>query len=176
MKALTVWQPWASLVALGVKTIETRSWSTSYRGPLAIHAAKRRPKMAEAMLLEEAGLTRLVDLPFIWSKTDPLIPFGSVVATCELVDVWPIHCSYSRSGERPYEYNVLSQVTAEDPDDHDRKALIFGEGMSWWRDMRDQFPYGDFSPGRFAWLLAYIKPLPEPIPAKGRQQLWEWTP
>ena len=41
MKALSLWQPWASLVALRVKTIETRSWSTSYRGPLAIHAAKR---------------------------------------------------------------------------------------------------------------------------------------
>lgn len=40
MKALTLWQPWASLVALGVKTIETRSWSTSHRGPLAIHASK----------------------------------------------------------------------------------------------------------------------------------------
>ena len=41
MKVLTLHQPWASLVALGVKTIETRSWSTQYRGPLAIHAAAK---------------------------------------------------------------------------------------------------------------------------------------
>lgn len=47
MKALTLWQPWASLIALGVKTIETRGWSTNYRGPLAIHAAKRPPKAAD---------------------------------------------------------------------------------------------------------------------------------
>lgn len=41
MKALTLHQPWASLIAAGVKTIETRSWSTRYRGPLAVHAGKR---------------------------------------------------------------------------------------------------------------------------------------
>lgn len=34
MKALTLWQPWASLVALSEKTIETRCWSTKYRGEL----------------------------------------------------------------------------------------------------------------------------------------------
>jgi len=35
MKALTLYQPFASLVALGLKQVETRSWRTSYRGPLA---------------------------------------------------------------------------------------------------------------------------------------------
>lgn len=39
MKALTLWQPWASLCAIGAKRFETRSWTTSYRGELAIHAA-----------------------------------------------------------------------------------------------------------------------------------------
>lgn len=41
MKALTMWEPWASLVAFGEKQYETRSWSTSHRGLLAIHAAKK---------------------------------------------------------------------------------------------------------------------------------------
>ena len=39
MKALTLYQPWASLVVLGEKKIETRSWQTRYTGPLAIHAS-----------------------------------------------------------------------------------------------------------------------------------------
>jgi hypothetical protein len=39
MRALSVKQPWASLIALGEKTIECRSWSTRYRGPLLIHAS-----------------------------------------------------------------------------------------------------------------------------------------
>jgi ASCH domain len=41
MKALSVRQPWASLIASGKKTIEVRSWRTHYRGPLLICAAKQ---------------------------------------------------------------------------------------------------------------------------------------
>ena len=41
MKALSLWQPWASAIALGHKRIEPRHWTTSYRGLIAIHAAKR---------------------------------------------------------------------------------------------------------------------------------------
>jgi hypothetical protein len=40
MKALTLYQPWASLIRDGRKPIETRSWPTDYRGILAIHAGK----------------------------------------------------------------------------------------------------------------------------------------
>lgn len=38
MKVLTIREPWASLIGKRVKIIETRSWSTSYRGELYIHA------------------------------------------------------------------------------------------------------------------------------------------
>lgn len=41
MKAISLWQPWASLWACGRKTYETRHWETSHRGPLAIHAAQK---------------------------------------------------------------------------------------------------------------------------------------
>lgn len=40
MKALSLWQPWASLLGR-FKANETRHWGTNYRGPVAIHAAKR---------------------------------------------------------------------------------------------------------------------------------------
>ena len=43
MKALTIRQPWASLFALGIKQMETRSWDTKYRGPVAIHAGLAMP-------------------------------------------------------------------------------------------------------------------------------------
>jgi len=46
MKALTLTQPWASLVDLQKKKLETRSWYTSYRGELLIHAAKGYPVWA----------------------------------------------------------------------------------------------------------------------------------
>ena len=41
MKALSIKQPWADLIGSGAKTIETRTWSTAYRGPLLIHAGKK---------------------------------------------------------------------------------------------------------------------------------------
>lgn len=41
MKAITIKQPWATLIALGEKKLETRSWQTKHRGPLAIHAGKQ---------------------------------------------------------------------------------------------------------------------------------------
>ena len=40
IKAVSLWQPWASLVACGVKHHETRHWTTNYRGALAICAAR----------------------------------------------------------------------------------------------------------------------------------------
>jgi len=42
MKAITIWQPWADLIIRGYKLNETRSWPTTYTGPIAIHAAKYR--------------------------------------------------------------------------------------------------------------------------------------
>lgn len=62
--ALTLWQPRASLIAVGVKPFETRSRATRYRGPLAIHAGSDRrglqPCRAHAAImraLSTAGLT-----------------------------------------------------------------------------------------------------------------------
>lgn len=80
IKALTLWQPWATLIALGAKQVETRSWSTSYRGPLVIHAAKRPVKHEEitapiAQALNEHGL-----------EPDAL-PLGAVLCLCKLTDV-----------------------------------------------------------------------------------------
>jgi hypothetical protein len=40
MKALCVKQPWANLISMGLKTIETRTWKTNYRGPLIICSSK----------------------------------------------------------------------------------------------------------------------------------------
>ena len=50
MRAVTLYQPWASLIALGHRTTETRSWPAprSLVGSrIAIHAGKRRPRRDE---------------------------------------------------------------------------------------------------------------------------------
>jgi hypothetical protein len=41
MKALSIMQPWAWLIVNGHKDVENRSWSTSFRGPVLIHAGKK---------------------------------------------------------------------------------------------------------------------------------------
>lgn len=86
MKVLSLWQPWASLIARGYKQFETRSWSTSYRGLLVIHAAKHftieereicmRQPFAKA--LKQAGYNKLADLPL-----------GAALCVVELVDILP---------------------------------------------------------------------------------------
>jgi hypothetical protein len=47
MKAITIHQPWASMIALGEKTIECRSWRTHHRGPLLICASNKKPPLFE---------------------------------------------------------------------------------------------------------------------------------
>ena len=151
MKALTLHQPWASFVALGVKTIETRSWSTEYRGPLAIHAGARQVHTGKFLLLaRQARIAKKITVEQERAFRSLDVPFGSVVATCELVDVVP--------------------VTVEEQ----WSSFIGAHGRTW--KLFEQRPYGDFTPGRYAWLLADVKPLDDPVPAKGKQGLWSWEP
>jgi hypothetical protein len=88
--ALTLTQPWASLVACGAKNWETRSWSTNYRGPLAIHAAA-----GLAPIHGMAGLRRWLrrhpEAARLLSAAEEL-PRGAILATCRLVDVIPTSC------------------------------------------------------------------------------------
>lgn len=46
MKVISIKQPWASLIILGYKTYEFRTWKTKYRGKLLIHASKTIDKKA----------------------------------------------------------------------------------------------------------------------------------
>lgn len=175
MKTITLHQPWASLVALGVKTIETRSWPTKHRGPLAIHAGKRRPK--QIWCDADEGTPELVFPLFDSYEQTPcwewmenvhdytqqgyrwIGPLGAVVATANLVDCIPMVDRWSEE------------------DDGGRCLMIEDDGrlvdIVRLGDVSDQLPYGHFEPGRFAWLLEDVTPI-EPVPARGMQGLWNW--
>ncbi len=58
MKALSVRQPWANMIASGVKTIETRKWCTDYRGMLLI-VSSRTPRIEPAGC--SVAVAKLVD-------------------------------------------------------------------------------------------------------------------
>lgn len=88
IKTLTLTQPWATLMACRAKQIETRCWSTTYRGPLAIHAARNFPGQAQALCHQEPFWSALrsdgydVRLP-----PDKNLPLGKIVAIGMLEDV-----------------------------------------------------------------------------------------
>ena len=84
MKAITLWQPWATLVAIGAKCIETRSWSTTYRGPLAIHAAKS--KEGHDAFYKEPFHNELKAYHY---HRPTELPHGKIIAVCELVNILP---------------------------------------------------------------------------------------
>src|ERR1035438_4171252 len=135
MKALTLTQPWATLVAIGVKRIETRSWYTHYRGPLAIHAAKGFPNWARAQCLFEPFVSAL--RPHCATLGD--IPRGVVLATCNLVGcreiIHSVHPSLPEG-----EYIV-------DGGPHGR---IIPPPMP-------ALEFGDYSDGRWAWILEDVE-------------------
>ncbi len=90
IKALSLWEPWASLMATGAKTIETRSWSTSYRGPLLICASQRRNKTQLNDLLEDPDFQNgLAGLCPRWPVTFNDLNFGHAVAVVDLSNVVP---------------------------------------------------------------------------------------
>lgn len=86
MKALSLWQPWASLMAVGAKKIETRHWTTSYRGLVAIHAAKRFQSSEKALLGQKIFHDALDDHYEIKNQELDL-PLGCFVAVGRLYRV-----------------------------------------------------------------------------------------
>lgn len=143
MIAISMWEPWASLVRTLAKCYETRHWATQHRGPLLICAAKRKTDVQEYLTIPEfqAGLAPLVGLPLnlkaTYTRVTPRVwmedlSFGKAVAIVNLVDCIPT-------------------------DKMTRKQI--GE----------DFPFGDFRQGRFAWKLSMIRRDFTPFPVKGKQ-------
>lgn len=159
MKAITLWQPWASLWGYEIKKYETRSWGTSYRGPIAIHAAALNPFKAIRPIPNEAVMEMrkaLKERRILASNTDfRILPRGCVIAKAELVGCHEMvrHGGRGLSSASPA-WIETDQVIYEPTE----QELLFG----------------DWTPGRFAWEISDIKILPKPIPAKGNQRLWEW--
>lgn len=88
MLALTLWQPWASLMAIGEKTIETRDWPTDHRGDLAIHAAVRLEHDEEMLCYDEPFFSVLRAAKLIDQRSAfATLPLGKIVAVVRLRDV-----------------------------------------------------------------------------------------
>jgi len=139
MRAISLWQPWASAIALGAKRIETRSWSTTYRGPIAIHAAKRKRVHELVYLMQTPCFVEALRPLYAispnsrWIDAIELMPYGAIVATAMLADCLTVNDALEKL-ITPLEYEL-----------------------------------GNFEPDRFGWVLEDVKALARPIPFKGKQ-------
>jgi activating signal cointegrator 1 len=147
MKCLSVLQPWASLILLGAKKIETRSWATKYRGLLLIHAGKGWNKAVEGMCALEPFQSALA------AHKEPL-PRGCIIGQVELCDCIPIE-------------DAKRYVQASPP-----------EAMGGFSE--HELAFGDYTPGRWAWLLTAPQVVSLPMPYKGslgifnvKDELWK---
>jgi len=172
MKAITIWQPWASLLATRGKIYETRPWKTSYRGPIAIHAAKIGVRRVLKKCFPHGEWNYHPDYQakeqFLAAVADALglclfrrdimeyldnLPTGKVIATANLVNCHSILPDPNASVD-PLPVLVLSKQVVLQPDQ--RELML-----------------GNWIPGRYAWELSDVKMI-DPVPAKGQQGLWNW--
>ncbi len=137
MKTISLYQPWASLVVLGHKTWETRSWSTSYRGRLAIHASKKFTQTQRELCLKWPFSKYITQNP-------DTMPRGFVLGSVDLMD-----CIRTEGWMARHQLFETEHV-------------------------QEEFRFGDYSPGRFAWELCNPIVFKEPIPAKGSLGIWEF--
>lgn len=136
MKALTVWQPWAQLLAMGTKKNETRSWGMKYRGTILIHAAKVDRQYIVGKYPHE--LFQYFEAADVIYKE---LPLGAIIGQANLVECIQMdqdYCDYMKKWD-PGEY-----------------------------------AFGDYSPGRYAWVMKDAVLFDNPIPASGKQGLWNW--
>ncbi len=143
MKCISLWQPWATLVVIGAKRIETRSWSTKYRGPIAIHAAKNWNQTLINMCGEDFFRKTLgplcVDAGYCSYSREALehiLPRGCVLGTVELTDCADIV--------------AMNRVSIG----------------------RQELAFGDFADGRYAWSLSEPRQFVQPVPCVGRQGIF----
>jgi hypothetical protein len=90
MKAVTLWQPWASLVAYEEKKVETRGWQTKYRGEIAIHSALAIPNWLGQSRKSHDFHDAMTKIAHANGMFENGMPKGVVLCTAELVAIEPV--------------------------------------------------------------------------------------
>ncbi|MDE2101713.1 MAG: ASCH domain-containing protein [Patescibacteria group bacterium] len=157
MKTISLTQPWASLIALGAKRFETRSWAPRHRGLLAIHAAKGFPPSCKRICLVEPFLSALGKEHIQGMTPGRLdggglvhtLPLGAVLGVVELVGC--VETQKIRDGISDFKAGVRPEAPISP----------------------QEYAFGDYSSGRFAWELRLLKRFEVPVPMNGALGLWE---
>jgi hypothetical protein len=148
MKVISLWQPWTTLMAIGSKRIETRGWSTRWRGSLAIYSTLAWNRDCRMMAGEQLCWDMLRDgrIADTWTSRAgylrPELPFGAIIAVCDLIDCLPTEASFCIPG-------------------------VFDDYPE--MDTPQERAFGNYEPGRYGLVTSNMFQLPEPIPFKSRQ-------
>lgn len=156
MKALTVWQPWASLIIIHAKPYEFRRWNFADRPALqkligqriVIHAGARPPKLTE--------LEDVIDR--IREGESSLVP--------EIAEPFITSLIQSARAKVPGEAPLAAALGTAIIGEPHRCIDLFADKVAD-SDRIDQHMY--------AWPLTDIQPFPAPIPSRGAQGFWKWS-
>jgi len=144
MKALSIWQPLASLIVLGKKECETRSWPIQHRGKLLIHASKKFGN----------GQKFMFEAPYFQEHLKGIDPGKTLGCLIGMVDVVAcVPSSRVKLGDVKNVENVGSENI---------EIRINALEML----------YGDYTGNRFAFVLKNPVQFPEPIPCRGFQGMF----
>lgn len=170
MKAISLWQPWASLMVAGKKRVETRHWPLKHRGPLLIHAAKKWDQRLANLCLTKPFRESLAAFgvppsphSFSTASSDAMkagwsMPFGAIIGRVNVVDCY-------RTEDVDFDSAGLD-VQPSDP------VWRYKPGkLRLWPDPEQAF--GDYSSGRFAFLCENAVTFDKPIPYRGLQGLFD---
>ncbi len=160
MRAISLWQPWASLIMTGAKTFETRSWLTNYRGPLVICAAKGgMTKGEEFDMIESKWFSSA------WEFQGALAPLVGKPLDLDMKMYgcngrgWPgVKIADLPRGKA---LGIVDLVDCRRTDD-----LTQG-------DFAKEKSFGNYDLGRFAWKLENVRPFVVPFPVVGRQGFFQ---
>lgn len=112
MKVISLLQPWATLVVLGHKKIETRSWNTSYRGPLLIHASAGKNRICKDLTLDFQQEFCQLQIPYYKD-----LPFGAIIGKVNMVG--PVESRYCFEGNEFEDNGDVWKIN--------RQELAFGD-------------------------------------------------
>jgi hypothetical protein len=146
---LTLWQPYATFVALNLKQYETRHWATRYRGKLVNHSAKRQMDEMDTLTVREVHSLTDGNIPTI--RKD--YPLGMILSVSDLTDCLEMWDSAV--------YGPLMPPHRRGIDIQSISAL--------------EKAVGNWQEGRFAWKQENTRALTEPLSFRGSQGLKHLT-
>ncbi len=160
MKALSIKQPWASLIVHGIKDIENRTWKTNFRGRIYIHASEKYQSNLDAMLTTEQSKI-VKDFYTHWTSS-------AIIGEVEIVDCVINHDS------------IWAEKTILEPNRFDKKYWDpnFVNKSNFISKLynKDLIAFKNSKP-IYNWVLAnpilYDKPI---LNVKGKLSFWEFNP